>query len=138
MAPPDGSTTAQGYELQLGTNNLGHFLLVQYLHSILAQTATRSPKNSVRVIWVSSSAADLAPNPAIDFDNMDYQQNESAIKKYARSKAGNVIHAVEFARRTEGEGILSLVSLNDATLYFCRGRNDHTRMCCILIFLRLC
>ncbi|KAJ5107690.1 hypothetical protein N7456_004365, partial [Penicillium angulare] len=115
MAPPQGSTTSQGYELQLGTNNLGHFLFVKYLHDILRKTAIAAPKNSVRVIWVSSSGAMLAPKPAINFDNMDYSKDEGAMTKYFRSKAGNVLHCVEFANRSAGEGILSL-SLNPGNL----------------------
>ncbi|KAJ5701449.1 short-chain dehydrogenase [Penicillium malachiteum] len=115
MTPPQGSKTEQGYELQLGTNNLGHFLFVKYLHEILKKTTLAAPKNSVRVIWVSSSAAMMAPKPAIDFANMTYSKDESAMTKYARSKAGNVLHAVEYAKRTAGEGILSL-SLNPGNL----------------------
>lgn len=111
MVPPQGSKTAQGYELQLGTNNIGHFLFTKLLHPVLFQTAQTSPADSVRVIWVSSGAVDLAPSPAIDFTNMDYHRNELAWTKYARSKAGSVLHATEFARRTKEEGIISLVSL---------------------------
>lgn len=110
MVPPPGLTTVQGYELQLGTNNLGHFLFTQLLHQILKQTAKSALPESVRVIWVSSSAAEfLAPNPAIDFSNMNYQKDEGMWVKYGRSKAGSVLYASEFARRTEGEGIISLV-----------------------------
>lgn len=110
MAPPQGSKTAQGYELQLGTNNLGHFLFTKLLHPILAKTAASAPPISVRVIWVSSSAAQLAPKIPIVFENIDYKKkDESAWTKYARSKAGNVVHGAEFARRTVGEGIVSVV-----------------------------
>jgi NAD(P)-dependent dehydrogenase (short-subunit alcohol dehydrogenase family) len=109
MVPPQGSKTVQGYELQLGVNNLAHFLFVHFLRPALAATARIAPKNSVRVIWVSSSAADGAPQPAIDFTNMDYHREEGIWSKYMRSKAGNVLHAVEFARRTSGEGIISIV-----------------------------
>ncbi|KAJ5935962.1 short-chain dehydrogenase [Penicillium verhagenii] len=108
MMPPQGSKTEQGYELQLGTNNLGHFLFVKYLHDILKKTALSAPKGSVRLIWVSSSAILMAPSPPIDFSNMDYHEEESAMKKYSRSKAGNVIHCAEYANRTAGDGVLSL------------------------------
>ncbi|KAK9373440.1 uncharacterized protein V1513DRAFT_432845 [Lipomyces chichibuensis] len=111
MVPPQGSKTVQGYELQIGINNLGHFLFTYMLHPLLAQTARIAPKNSVRVVWVSSSAADNAPKPAIDFSNMDYHREEGIWKKYARSKAGNVLHSIEFSRRTAGQGIISM-SLN--------------------------
>ncbi|UKZ80011.1 hypothetical protein TrVFT333_007775 [Trichoderma virens FT-333] len=108
MVPPKGSKTKQGYELQLGVNNLAHFLLTHFLRPVLEKTAQVAPKNSVRVIWVSSSAADAAPNPAIDFSNMDYHKEEGIWQMYSRSKAGNVIHSCEFARRTKGSGIISL------------------------------
>ncbi|PTB35154.1 hypothetical protein M441DRAFT_74531 [Trichoderma asperellum CBS 433.97] len=67
MVPPQGSKTVQGYELQIGVNNLAPFL----------------------------------------FTNMDYHE-EGIWSKYSRSKAGNVLHAVEYARRTIGEGIISI------------------------------
>lgn len=111
MVPPAGSKTTQGYELQLGTNNIGHFLFTKLLHPVLKNTAASAPRNSVRVIWVSSSAIDVAPSGVIDFTNMDYKRDERAWTKYGRSKAGNVLHAVEFARRTESEGIVSVVSI---------------------------
>ncbi|KAJ9360160.1 hypothetical protein C8Q69DRAFT_466861 [Paecilomyces variotii] len=115
MVPPAGSKTAQGYELQLGTNNIGHFLFTHFLRPVLKQTAESSPKGSVRVVWVSSSMAEIAPKPAIDFSNMDYHRDENQWRKYARSKAGNVLHACEFARQVKKEGIIS-VSLNPGNL----------------------
>ncbi|KAF7554073.1 hypothetical protein G7Z17_g3156 [Cylindrodendrum hubeiense] len=111
MVPPQGSKTVQGYELQLGVNNLGHFLFTHFLQPALVSAAQVAPKNSVRVIWVSSSAADSAPIPAVDFSNMDYHKEEGIWTKYGRSKAGNVLHSSEFARRNSGNNIISL-SLN--------------------------
>lgn len=113
MVPPQGSTTAQGYELQLGVNNLGHFLLTSLLRPVLERTAkeaTATAPGSVRVVWVSSSAADAAPQPAVDFDNMDYHREEGVWQKYSRSKAGSQLHASELARRVAGSGIISVVS----------------------------
>lgn len=109
--PPQGSKTKQGYELQFGVNNLAHFLFTLFLQPLLEATASIAPKNAVRVIWVSSSAADGAPKPAIDFDNMDYHKEEGIWMKYARSKAMNVIHSAEFARKYKNSGILSIVRL---------------------------
>lgn len=116
MIPPEGSQTKQGYELQYGVNNIAHFLLTHFLRPALETAAKSAPKNSVRVIWVASSAADAAPNPAIDLTNMDYHREEGAWMKYSRSKAASVVHSAEFARRTKGTGIISLVS----TLCFIR------------------
>ncbi|GIZ49335.1 hypothetical protein CKM354_001236700 [Cercospora kikuchii] len=110
MIPPTGSKTKQGYELQYGVNNLAHFLLTHFLRPVLATTAKIAEPYSVRVIWVSSSAADGAPRPAIDFKNMDYAKEEGMWAKCSRSKAASVIHSAEFARREQraGSGILSL------------------------------
>ena len=111
MIPPQGSTTAQGHELQLGTNVVGHHLLVKYLEPILKKTASAAPSGSVRVVWVSSSAALLAPKPPINFENVDYKKkDEAAWTKYNRSKAANVIQANELGRRLRDSGIVTLVS----------------------------
>lgn len=112
MVPPEGSRTKQGYELQYGVNNLAHFLLTNLLRPALETAAKTAPKCSVRVIWVSSSAADAAPNPAVDLTNMDYHREEGAWTKYSRSKAASVFHSAEFARRTKDTGIISLVSIS--------------------------
>ena len=109
MIPPQGSKTAQGWELQLGVNVLAHWLLVHFLRDTLAATARTAPKDSVRVVWVSSDAVSRAPKPAIDFDNMDYHKDEGPWDKYGRSKAGNILHATEMAKRAGPEGVINLV-----------------------------
>ncbi|KAH7007918.1 hypothetical protein B0J12DRAFT_85079 [Macrophomina phaseolina] len=108
MVPPQGSKTKQGYELQVGVNNLAPFLFTALVRPLLVHTAKVAPRNSVRVIWVSSSAADGAPKPAIDFSNMHYEREEGVWAKYSRSKAGNVLHSVESARRMRGTGVLNI------------------------------
>ncbi|KAL3487218.1 hypothetical protein BJX62DRAFT_213914 [Aspergillus germanicus] len=108
MIPPQGSKTKQGYELQLGTNNLGPFLLNKFLYPTLAKTAAISPANSVRVVWVSATIVSSAPKPAIDFDNLDYKKDEGAWTKYGRSKAGNVLQSVALARRAKDDGVVSV------------------------------
>ncbi|KAK2027554.1 short-chain dehydrogenase [Colletotrichum zoysiae] len=108
MTPPQGSKTAQGFELQLGVNVLGPFLFTRFLRPALSAAARAAPRDSVRVVWLSSGMAAMAPSPPIDFDNMNYARDEAATAKYARSKAGNVIIAAEFARRTAEDGIVSI------------------------------
>ncbi|KAI4671983.1 uncharacterized protein J4E78_000482 [Alternaria triticimaculans] len=51
MVPPVGSTTKQGYELQLGTNCVAPFLFTKLLTPILLETVKKEAKGSVRVIW---------------------------------------------------------------------------------------
>ncbi|KAF4975347.1 hypothetical protein FZEAL_7854 [Fusarium zealandicum] len=117
MSPPEGSATKQGYELQLGTNCLGHFLFVKHLTPLLQSTAKTAPKDSVRVIWVSSSAADaLSPRDGIELDNLDYKQPRNIMFKYGVSKAGNYYHNAEFAKKHKQDGIVS-VSLNPGNLH---------------------
>lgn len=84
MVPPEGSKTAQGYELQLGTNNIAPFFFTKLILPVLVNTTKVAKKDSVRVVWVSSSAGEFAPNPAIDFDNMDYKTPEGIWNKYGR------------------------------------------------------
>lgn len=111
MFPPHGSKTAQGHELQLGTNCLGPFLFTQFLTPTLVKTAKTAPKGSVRVVWVSSSAAEhLNPHGGVDMDNLDYKRDRLYAYKYGISKAGNYYHATEYARRHHDDGIVSVVS----------------------------
>lgn len=112
MVPPQGSTTKQGFELQLGTNCLGHYALTRLLTPLLVQTARSSAKGSVRVVWVSSSAAHMAaPKGGVDLENLDYRHGKLAFQKYAVSKGGNVLHALETRRLYEKDGIVSVVGL---------------------------
>lgn len=113
MIPPQGSKTIQGYELQLGTNNLAPFLFTKLLTHMLIQTAMTAAKDSVRVVWVSSSIAEAAsPKGGVDMTNLDYKNDQSAWTKYGISKAGNYYHSTEFARRYKANGVISVVSGN--------------------------
>ena len=115
MVPPQGSTTKQGYELQLGTNCLGHYLFTKLVTPLMVQTAQSSEAGSVRVVWVSSSAVMGAPSGGVDMANLEYQTDKFAFQKYAVSKAGNVLHALQFRNLYEKHGIVS-VSLNPGNL----------------------
>lgn len=111
MVPPSGSVTKQDYELQLGTNNLGPFLFTKLLTPLLVETARTSAAPSVRVIWVSSSAAkNFAPQGGVDMGNLDYKNDQSDWHKYGVSKAANILQGKEFAKRYADSGVLSLVS----------------------------
>lgn len=110
MVPPQGSKTKQNYEAQLGTNCLGPFLFTKVLTSLLVETAKSAPRDSVRVVWLSSSAAETtAPKGGVVMTNLDYKKEESAWYKYGVSKAGNIFYSNEFAKRHQAEGVLSVV-----------------------------
>ncbi|OTA04474.1 Short-chain dehydrogenase/reductase [Trichoderma parareesei] len=110
MHPPQGSTTKQGYELQLGVNNLGHVLFTELLTPLLAQTAAKSAPNSVRVVWVSSLYSELgSPKGGIDPDNLGFtKKDKSTYHKYSVSKAGVYYQGEEYARKYKDQGIISL------------------------------
>ncbi|EPE24219.1 NAD(P)-binding Rossmann-fold containing protein [Glarea lozoyensis ATCC 20868] len=110
MVPPQGSTTKQGYEMQIGTNNVAPFLFTKLLTPLLIETAKTASPGSVRVVWVSSSAAArFSPEGGVEMDNLGYErEDKSAWFKYGVSKAGNILHASEYARRVGEKGVLSL------------------------------
>ncbi|EOD43139.1 putative short-chain dehydrogenase protein [Neofusicoccum parvum UCRNP2] len=110
MFPPDGSKTEAGYELQIATNGLGPFLFTRHLFPILCSTAASSPPNSVRVTWAASLAIDLmAPDVGMEFDENGDPKNFANNKtNYGQSKVANLFLAVEFAKRCEKHGILSI------------------------------
>lgn len=109
--PPQGSKTKQGYESQIGVNNLAPQLFTKFLTPILIETAKVSKPGEVRVVWTSSSAGELAcPKGGVEMDNLDYKVDKSPMFKYGVSKAGNIFQGTEFARRYSRTGIVSVVS----------------------------
>ena len=117
MIPPAGTKTKQGYEEQLGANCLATFLFTQLLTPLLVSTAkAASSPASVRVIWVSSSAASSrSPRGGIDFDNLDYKRDPGKWLKYGTSKAGVYYYATQYAKLHKKDGIVS-VSLHPGNL----------------------
>jgi retinol dehydrogenase 12 len=112
MIPPQGSVTKQKYELQLGTNNVAPFLFTKLLTPLLLETSKTAPAGSVRVVWVASSAAAaFSPPGGIVMEQLSYEKDQSAWFKYGFSKAGNILHGKEFARRYGKQGVVSIVSI---------------------------
>ena len=108
MHPPKGSTDAQGNELQVGTNCLGHYLLYRPLLPLLAKTASSSPTASVRVAWAASIAVHLAsPQPqGIIIDDLGRPTDQGVENNYGQTKVGNVFLARELARTTPQTGVV--------------------------------
>lgn len=108
MASPP-SKTPSGHDLQLGTNHIGHFLLVKLLVPLLEHTASSVIDSDVRVITVSSEAHHLAPTNMFDLIvNHERLCSSSNYTRYGVSKAANIVFAAEFARRYESSRILSV------------------------------
>lgn len=117
MTPPYGSKTKQGYELQLGVNNVGPHLLEKYLDPVITKTAATSPKDSVRIVWVSSSAQHAAPsNGGINWDDMNYEKkNPGGFTIYGQSKAINIYESILWKKHHSDSKVLSL-ALNPGNL----------------------
>ncbi|KAK4612333.1 Short-chain dehydrogenase/reductase [Fulvia fulva] len=111
MTPAVGSKTAQGYELQLGVNCLGPHLFTQLVMPRLLQTAETAPAGSVRVLWAGSVAVELAPRAGMSWtegvDAAPVTSSDQA-SNYSISKTGNVLLAMETARRYGKRGIISV------------------------------
>lgn len=99
MACPLGRTE-QGFELQFGTNHLGHFLLTGLL---LAPLRAAAPS---RVVCLSSSGHRLS---TVDLEDPDYRQRPyDKWEAYGQAKTANIWHAFELDRRERGHGLRSV------------------------------
>ncbi|KAK5019637.1 hypothetical protein BJ546DRAFT_1004212 [Cryomyces antarcticus] len=100
-----------GYEVQMATNCLGHFLFTSFLLPTLKSTAESSSPGSVRVTWAGSLGVDTySPKPGgmlFDSDGSPKVLGKPSTD-YGTSKVGNVFLAAETARRYGKDGIVSV------------------------------
>jgi NAD(P)-dependent dehydrogenase (short-subunit alcohol dehydrogenase family) len=95
MAVPERRTAANGWELQLATNFLGHFALITGLKPYLRKGA--------RIVMVSSGAQLRA---GVDFDDPHFERRAyDPWVAYSQSKTAEVLLAVAVARRWAADGI---------------------------------
>ncbi|MGC4114766.1 MAG: SDR family oxidoreductase [Myxococcales bacterium] len=106
---PNPAKTADGFELILGTNHVGHFLLTHLLWADLVRSAPS------RLVVLSSSLhrAGFGPGkgPDFDYDNLNAEKSFEPMVAYRNSKLANLWFARELARRTEGKGV-SVIAVN--------------------------
>ena len=88
-------TTADGFEMQFGTNHLGHFALTGLLLPLLLTTP------AARVVTVSSG---LHLFGEIDFDNLKSERSYSKWGAYGQSKLANLLFAYELQRKLRSSG----------------------------------
>jgi NAD(P)-dependent dehydrogenase (short-subunit alcohol dehydrogenase family) len=88
MQPPQ-TTTEDGFELQFGTNHLGHFLLAGLLYDLVEKAAGR-------IVMVSSIAHRLGK---INFDDLMGEKKFNTSLAYGQSKLANLMFALELDRR---------------------------------------
>ncbi|KAF3703010.1 Retinol dehydrogenase 14 [Channa argus] len=88
--------TEDGFEMQLGVNHLGHFLLT---HLLLDLLKTSAPS---RIVVVSSK---LYKNGHVNFDDLNSENNYDKAFCYSQSKLANLLFTLELARQLEGTGV---------------------------------
>ena len=95
MMLPDRKATADGFEMQFGTNHLGHFALTAHLLPLLRRGA------APRVVSVSSIAH---CGGRIHFDDPQWQRSYKPWPAYGQSKLAVLMFALELQRRSEARG----------------------------------
>ncbi|XP_034017950.1 retinol dehydrogenase 14b [Thalassophryne amazonica] len=88
--------TEDGFEMQLGVNHLGHFLLTHLLLELLKSSAPS------RIVVVSSK---LYKHGQINFDDLNSEKNYNKAFCYSQSKLANLLFTLELARHLEGTGV---------------------------------
>jgi retinol dehydrogenase 13 len=97
LMSPKRLETEDGFELQLGVNHLGHFLLTDLLLDLLKEARGR-------IIVVASGAHKIG---RIHWEDLQLRKGYSAFGAYAQSKLANVLFARELSRRLEGSGVVA-------------------------------
>jgi NAD(P)-dependent dehydrogenase (short-subunit alcohol dehydrogenase family) len=94
MATPQGKTS-DGFELQFGTNHLGHFVLINRLADLIPSGG--------RLVNLSSAAHQYGD---IQFEDVNFERRKyEPMIAYAASKVANVLFTLEFDRRHKGRGV---------------------------------
>ncbi|KAL7272174.1 hypothetical protein RUND412_005033 [Rhizina undulata] len=109
------SLTKEGYEIQFGTNHMGHFLLTKLLLPTLIKTAETAPQGQVRIVNVASHGHNIAFR-GIPFDDMNMAGlTRTTLERYGISKTANILHARALNKRLNDKNILC-VSLHPGVI----------------------
>ena len=107
MATPV-QVTEDGLEAQWQANYVGHALFTRLLLPVLERTATTAPKNSVRIVNVTSSFHRCAVY-GICYEDINLV-GSSTWARYGQSKLANVLHAQALAKRYADKGIVVMTA----------------------------
>ena len=94
MTPPDRQTTVDGFELQLGTNHLGHVALVSHLLPLLRAGRAH----------VTSQVSIAANRNRINWDDLNWERSYDGMHAYSQSKIALGLFGLELDRRSEANG----------------------------------
>ncbi|MDX3193000.1 SDR family NAD(P)-dependent oxidoreductase [Streptomyces sp. MN03-5084-2B] len=101
MYPPR-QTTRDGFELQFGTNHLGHFALTGLLLDLLL------PVEGSRVVTVASLAHRI--RAGIHFDDLQWENSYDRVAAYGQAKLANLMFAYELQRRLAPHGTTTSIA----------------------------
>lgn len=94
MTPPDRQVTVDGFELQFGTNHLGHFALVGRLLPLLRAGRAR----------VTSQVSVAANRYGMNWDDLNWERSYDGMRAYSRSKFALGLFCLELSHRSDAEG----------------------------------
>lgn len=97
------STTADGFELQFGTNHLGHFAFTGLLLDHVADVP------GARVVTVSSNGHKMLAD--IHFDDLQWERSYNRMRAYSQSKLANLMFTYELQRRlSDGHAAIAVAA----------------------------
>jgi NAD(P)-dependent dehydrogenase (short-subunit alcohol dehydrogenase family) len=96
------STTKDGFELQFGTNHLGHFAFTGLLLDRLL------PVEGSRIVTVSSQGHRI--RAAIHFDDLQWERSYSRVGAYGQAKLANLLFTYELQRRLIGRNTIAVAA----------------------------
>ncbi|KAI0030924.1 NAD(P)-binding protein [Vararia minispora EC-137] len=114
MTPPITQLTRQGYDMQNGTNVLGHFYFTRLLLPALQAVHAYNPSEKARIVITSSSVMYLTTLNMASFEDGPTRRKMGTTGLYHHSKHANVVLACELARRY-GDSIVT-TSVNPGNL----------------------
>jgi NAD(P)-dependent dehydrogenase (short-subunit alcohol dehydrogenase family) len=94
MTPPERQETADGFELQLGTNHLGHVALVAHLLPLLRAGRAR----------VTSQLSIAASRGTVRWDDLSWRRSYDGMAAYRQSKIAYGLFGLELGRRSREHG----------------------------------
>ncbi|WP_018334043.1 SDR family oxidoreductase [Actinomycetospora chiangmaiensis] len=94
MTPPERQTTTDGFELQFGTNHLGHVALVGHLLPLLQAGRAR----------VTSQLSVAARSGAVHWEDLQWERSYAGGRAYSSSKIAFGLFALELGRRSAAHG----------------------------------
>ena len=98
MAVPP-ALTKDGYEIQFGTNHLGHALLIKHLIPVMLSTA--KDYGDARIVCLGSTAFSLAPKDGITFKDLHTTMDTgmaASWMRYGQSKLANILYGSQLAQ----------------------------------------